>query len=342
VHILSPSKYLTIRTRNYHDHESFHSLAGLESSKGLHMIDLEVDDDEWQLTAWFLKDQDKETPMSTLDYQQNLFAVTGAFRGQVTEDDGYVVFSRDHFDDMFGPFPKTFNKDTDMDQLVVCPYTYDVANMEFTNTIAGGHPLLFHFAGNDWLCACSIFESQSFQNVPHKFYDNCKERYPSWFDRIEEGILNVASSVDKDFELYLEVDDDAVQDGRRLDSLEGRALDSNPYKMINLSNPYLRNRNPYGLMMKSFSKPYDSNIIKPLEGDFPKSKSKSTGKSKSKSKSKSMSKGKSKPKSKSQSGKRLLTRTELDDTNLYPENGGTKRRRMKRQGPRGLKEGEMW
>jgi hypothetical protein len=37
----------------YHPQEAFHSLASLEADKGLHMIDLEVDDDEWQLAAWF-------------------------------------------------------------------------------------------------------------------------------------------------------------------------------------------------------------------------------------------------------------------------------------------------
>ena len=254
------------------------------------MIDLEVDDDEWQLAAWFFQDQEKTVPLSALDYHQDLFAVTGTFRAQETEDDGYAVFPRDHFYRMFGEFPETFDKDNDMDELVVCPYEYDSVNMEYTNTITGGHPLVFHFAGNDWLCACTIFATEEFENVTPKFRQNCEERYSNWFDRVEDGILDVAESEDDGEILYLlkvaELEnDDATEVGRRLGSslreldsspykkkripreLSSRELDSSPYKKKRFpreldSSPYKKKRIPRGLSSRELdSSPYKKKRI---------------------------------------------------------------------------------
>ena len=234
------SSLFTDRNTTYHRHEGFHSLAGLESSKGIHMIDLEVDDDEWQLAAWFFQDQDKAVPLSTLDYHQDLFAVTGTFRAQELDVESYVAFPRNHFYDMFGPFPETFDKNTDMAQLVVCPYEYDATNMEFTNKITGGHPFIFHFAGNDWLCACKVFAEVGFENVPNKFRENCEQRHSFWYNRVEDGILYIAESSDTTEMLQLHRDtidiaeDVYVQEGRRLERLaeiEDRDLQSvQPYR----------------------------------------------------------------------------------------------------------------
>jgi hypothetical protein len=193
------------------------------------MRDLEVDDDEWQLSAWFLYDQNKPVPLATLDYHQNLFAVTGIFRIQEVNDDEFVVFSRDQFYNMFGPFPDTFHKESDMDQLVLCPYQYDVTNMEFTNTITGGHPLLFHFAGNDWLCACTVFAAAGFHTIPNKFRHNCEQRYSIWHDRIEDGIVLIAQSPEDTTMLYLYHDieeDSASHTERRLEHKNSRMLQS--------------------------------------------------------------------------------------------------------------------
>ena len=277
--MLSFLSLIISRNTTYHRHEGFHSLAGLESSKDLHMIDLEVDDDEWQLAAWFFQDQDKKTPLSGLDYHQDLFAVTGTFRAQETEDDGYAVFPRDHFYRMFGEFPETFDKDNDMDQLIVCPYEYDAVNMEYTNTITGGHPLVFHFAGNDWLCACTIFAADDFENITPKFRKNCEERYSMWFERVEEGILDVAESDEASDILYLpplpEVqEDDAVQVSRRLGSslreLDGspykkkrvpRELDGNPYNRELDSSPYKKKRVPRELIGRELDgNPYNREL----------------------------------------------------------------------------------
>ena len=232
------------------------------------MIDLEVDDDEWQLAAWFFQDQDKTVPLSTLDYHQDLFAVTGTFRAQETEEDGYAVFPQNHFYRMFGEFPETFDKEADMDQLVVCPYEYDAVNMEYTNTITGGHPLVFHFAGNDWLCACTIFAQETFENITPKFLKNCQERYSMWFDRVEDGILDVAETKDIDEILYLlklpDVSEDgAVEFGRRLGSSH-RVLDGSPYKKKRVprelmsreldSSPYKKKRVPRELDSSPYRK----------------------------------------------------------------------------------------
>jgi DNA-directed RNA polymerase specialized sigma24 family protein len=204
------------------------------------MKDLEVDDDEWQLAAWFFQDQDKQVPLATLDYHQDLFAVTGTFRAQELDEESYVAFPRQHFYDMFGPFPETFDKNTDMDQLVACPYEYDATNMEFTNKITGGHPFIFHFAGNDWLCACKVFAETGFQNVPNKFRENCEKRHSFWYNRVEDGILYIAASADDSEVLQLHRDtvnieeDIFVQEERRLERLaeiEDRDLQSvQPYR----------------------------------------------------------------------------------------------------------------
>jgi hypothetical protein len=243
------------RTTTYHRHEAFHSLALLESAKDLHMGDMEVDDDEWQLAVWYFKDQDKAKPTASLDFHQDLFAVTGTFRAQ-ERDEGYKIFARDHFYHMFGEFPDSVEKDTELDQLVVCPFEHDASNLEWTSTLTGGHPLVFHFAGNDWLCACSVFAAEGYKNVPNKFRDNCENHYSSWYQRVQEGIQYVAHTEDTMETIFLLKGDTnaaAVTQQRRLGSPSDRKLDS-PYpkrRPRQLDSPYGKRR------PRELDSPYD-------------------------------------------------------------------------------------
>jgi hypothetical protein len=202
--------------------------------------------------------------LATLDYDQNLFPVTGGFWIQETGDDGYVVFSHDQFYEMFGPFPTSFKKDTDMDELVVCLYEYDATNMEFTNTISGGQLLLFHFAGNDWLCAYTVFAQQGFKNIPKKFSNNCKQCYSSWYDHVQDGILHVAYSNDKNIELHLKANDHHAQDTCQLDNFEHHEIKQNNQKMAMKSKPNPYKNNDCDLqkkfLMKNKPKPYKNNV----------------------------------------------------------------------------------
>jgi rubredoxin len=307
------------------------------------MIDIEVDDDEWQLAAWFFKDQNKAIPLATLDYQQNLFAVTGTFRVQETDDDSYVVFSRQHFYEMFGRFPNTINKGTAMDQLVVCPYEYDASNMEFSNTISGGKPLLFHFAGNGWLCACTVFAHQDFQNVPKKFRDNCEQRYSIWFEPVQEGIRRVAHSENKNLELHITMEHIDASDERQLHSNESRDLAIKPYKgrKKKNSNPYQERR---GLMMKSKSQPYKSNNIFRMTKSLKSKKIKMDTNDVDVPREVDDIRSK-KSKSNSNVNNIFFHSVDSDSTNPYQKDMKRRRRRRRmrrRRGPRGLKEDALW
>jgi hypothetical protein len=250
------------REKDYHRHESFHSLIGTKAEEHLHLEDLEVDDDEWQISAWFLRDQAKEHPLATLDFQQNLFAVTGTFRAQ-QRNEGFVVFPRNHFMAMFGPMPSSLNS---FDELMVCPYTYNSDNKEWINSITGGNPLVFHFAGNDWLCACSIFAADGFQGITGKFRENCHTEYAKWSDRVQNGVQWVAHAEDPETELILFEGGDQTTERRRLrldhltvspyspipESSDAPIYEFGPYTVALFDDPYRRNlrdgpyrRNPH-------------------------------------------------------------------------------------------------
>ena len=104
-----------------------------DAAKHLHMSDMEVDDDEWQMSAWYIKDQEKETPLATLDMHTHVFAVTGVFRARELDND-FVVLSRDDFYDMFGLVPDSF-KESDIGKLTVCPFEYDTHLEQWTSTL---------------------------------------------------------------------------------------------------------------------------------------------------------------------------------------------------------------
>jgi hypothetical protein len=241
-----PGSFLSalFRDTDYHRHEGFHSLVGTNAEKHLRMEDLEVDDDEWQISAWFFRDQAKQTPLASLDFNQHLFAVTGTFRAQ-ERDEGFIVFSRDHFFNMFGPFPSNFSPE-DMDELSVCPYHYNAMEKQWTNKITGGHPLIFHFAGNDWLCACSVFAAEGFQGITGKFQNVCLHEFKKWSGPVHDGIQYVANAEDSSIETFVYVEEEGrtVSAERRLDDGLYRRLDDGPYHR-QLDNgddgPYRRN-----------------------------------------------------------------------------------------------------
>jgi alkyl hydroperoxide reductase subunit AhpC len=90
--------------------------------------------------------------------------------------------------------------------LVRFPKVIDKRNdVEFTNTITGDHPLVFHFACYDWLCACTVFELEGFKKVPSKFRNNGNNRYSLSFDRVQEGILEVAEYDDGNVGMHLQI-----------------------------------------------------------------------------------------------------------------------------------------
>jgi len=190
------------RDKTYHDHDSFHSLVNTEAIKLLRMRDLEMDDDEWQLAAWFFEDQAKTHPLSTLDYQQDLFAVTGHFRAQQREH-GFLLFSQDHFHRMYGEFP---DKPMDLDQFAVCPYEYKPLSKKWINRYTGSSPLIFHFAGNEWICACEVMRAEGYKNIPPKFRDNCEKHYDHWHNRVHQGMQDIAHADDPLEQAFL-VDD---------------------------------------------------------------------------------------------------------------------------------------
>jgi hypothetical protein len=84
--------------------------------------------------------------------------------------------------------------------------------MEWTNKITGGHPLIFHFAGKDWLCACTIFAAEGFQGITGHFQDNCQFEFDYWWGRVQEGIQAIAHDVDVTAGRFLEEDFREVDD----------------------------------------------------------------------------------------------------------------------------------
>eukprot|EP00977_Amphora_coffeiformis_P013990 scaffold3822_cov181-Amphora_coffeaeformis.AAC.5 len=239
--IIEMANEMQLWDKDYHRHEGFHSLVGTEAEAFLHMKDMEVDDDEWQISAWFFEDQTKETPLSTLDSDQHLFAVTGTFRAQQREE-GYVVFSKDHFSKMFGPFPSSFSYELDMEKLEVCPYLYNPEQMEWTNKITGAHPLIFHFAGNDWLCACPVFAAEGFQGITGKFRYSCMNEFDKWSDRVQDAIQFVAHDENHATGRFVYRDglEPLFSPGSRRLRPYQRFLDDGPYQRRLDDDPYQR------------------------------------------------------------------------------------------------------
>jgi hypothetical protein len=167
---------------------------GTKGEQHLHMEDLEVDDDEWQISAWLFKDQTKDMPLGHTGYGTTRLCGDRNIPCAILSS-GLHHFSQDHFRNMFGPFPSNFSFE-DLDQLTMCPYNYNPGSMEWTNKITGGHPLICHFACDDWLCACTIFAAKGFQEITGHFQDNCQLEFDHWWARVQEGIQAMAHDVD--------------------------------------------------------------------------------------------------------------------------------------------------
>jgi hypothetical protein len=153
----------------------------------MHMFDVDVDDDEWQLSVWYLKEHRKRpnSPRAILDVHQHLFTTTGTQRGAF-RDGGFTVFSHDDFYNMIGSLPATFNKSL-LDEVNLCPYSYNATTEKWMNTITHRHPLVFHFAGDEWICGCEIMNKDQFHR-PHRYSTRCPEQAPFWYDLANQGI----------------------------------------------------------------------------------------------------------------------------------------------------------
>jgi len=211
-----------------------------EALNYLHMKDLDVDDDEWQLAAWYFEDQNKERPLAILDYHNELFGTSATYRTQ-QRDEGFIVFSRDHFSSMYGDMPEESFK---VEDIPMFPYEYDRNTERWTNSFTNESPLVMHFPGNDWLSGCQVFRAEGFDNIPPKFRDNCEENHhEQWLERVEQALGYVAEADDPLEEVFLLNDemeswikardgimDEADQKRFHLDDATvHRMLDDDPY-----------------------------------------------------------------------------------------------------------------
>jgi hypothetical protein len=77
--------------------------------------------------------------------------------------------------------------------------------MIWTNTITNSHPLIFHFAGNDWLCACQILATGQYPDMTTKFANSCQQEFPRWQARVNHGIEQVShATTSPDQQLFLQ------------------------------------------------------------------------------------------------------------------------------------------
>lgn len=163
------------------------------------MGDLNVDDDEWQLAVWYMKEHEtnKVNPRAILDINHELFSTTGTWRAS-NRNGGFLLWSENDFMDMFGPLPES---EQSLRQIASqCPYEFDTTRKQWKNTVTQSYPLIFHFAGHEWLCACQIFEGEGYQTIPSKFADQCINDYPHWKSVVNEAISSMS---DPDKQVFL-------------------------------------------------------------------------------------------------------------------------------------------
>jgi hypothetical protein len=130
------------------------------------MLDVDADDDEWQLSIWFIQEQCKARPRAVLDMHLRLFSTTCTFRAY-HHGQQYTTFSQDYFFNTVGMLPSTFNQSS-LEEMRLCPFSFDSVSQTWTHTMTNSHPLVFHFGGNEWLCACEMMETDHFDQ-PSKF-----------------------------------------------------------------------------------------------------------------------------------------------------------------------------
>lgn len=201
--IIDMAKEMNLWTSPWKQQHEFDNLLK-DKDVQLNMFDVNVDDDEWQLSVWHIKEQKKDCPRSTLDVNHDLFATSDTIRSSY-RDGGYLIVSQKFFYDVLGSPPPTLQKN-DLEQITACPYTYDSDSKIWTNTITQGHPLIFHFAGNHWFCACQIFAADHFGGIPKKFAHSCEEEYPYWNVPVTQAVRDVSISADPQKEFFLKRD----------------------------------------------------------------------------------------------------------------------------------------
>jgi hypothetical protein len=204
--IINMANELNVFETEYKSHEAFNEILATMGAANVHMFDVDVDDDEWQLSIWYLKEQKKHpaSPRAVLDVHQNLFTTVATIRGSY-RDGGYTVYSQNYFYSIIGALPKTFVKSSDLAEVTLCPYEYDKATETWINTITHSHPLLFHFAGSEWICACEIMNEDQFDK-PNKFAEKCPQEAPFWYSHINQGIKEVSINPDPTAYLTINVD----------------------------------------------------------------------------------------------------------------------------------------
>jgi hypothetical protein len=200
--IIDMANDLSVFQTDYKRPEEFDKLLADKGASNVHMFDVDVDDDEWQLSIWYLKEQRKSHPRATLDVHQHLFTTTGTFRAS-HRDGGFLIFSQDDFYNMIGTLPEQFDKSR-LDEVSFCPYSFDSVSQSWRNTITQRNPLVFHFAGNDWVCACNILTHDQFDK-PNKFERQCPEEAPFWNGHIHEGVNDVSKSSDPREQIVLKI-----------------------------------------------------------------------------------------------------------------------------------------
>jgi hypothetical protein len=200
--IIDMAHDLNVFETKYQRHETFDEILATKGASNIHMFDVDVDDDEWQLSIWYLKEKRKASPRATLDVHQHLFTTTGTFRA-ANRDGGFTVFSQEDFYSMIGTLPVDFEEDQ-LDDVTLCPYSFDSVSQSWMNTITQSHPLAFHFAGNEWVCACNIMTHDHFEG-PNKFKDLCPKEAPFWYGHVNEGIKDISLSSDPNEYVFLKV-----------------------------------------------------------------------------------------------------------------------------------------
>jgi hypothetical protein len=203
--IIDMANEMNVWETEYKRPDEFDAILQAQGESKLHMFDADVDDDEWQLSVWFIKDQQKKKPTSALDMHQELFTTTGTFRASY-RDGGFLIFSQDDFYGVVGTLPAVFDK-MELDQVKQCPYTFDWESKTWTNTLTQSHPLIFHFAGFDWLCACEILQMDQRVDVTNKkFASNCLDDFPHWQVPVNQGVFEVSNGKNPKQQLFLRRD----------------------------------------------------------------------------------------------------------------------------------------
>jgi hypothetical protein len=156
---------------NVWEHQSYTALPHYEDLvkrngvASLQFKDVDINDDEWLMSQWYLKDQQKAQPMAKLDVHHALLATTPTVRARNDKNrDGrnyFTIFAADTFARYVGLWPPSFPR-SDLERITMCPYRHDMATGTWTNELTQGQPLVFHFAGNDWICACQVLLTEYF------------------------------------------------------------------------------------------------------------------------------------------------------------------------------------